>query len=183
MPLKSGPSSLPPFPLFSLTFHVLFQYPVNWPCWYPSLPIQALPPSCCQSDPSKKEMLVMSLPYKKAIDDFRLLKDKNVTIKSKDSWDQPPIPFKTHIWTPLLPISLLTIPPSALNSPYISPSQHTHPLRHQPVPHEAFLQHIMALPVSAPAHTLLNLNWPFYIFFTRQTLLTLQGPVQLLPIL
>ena len=37
-------------------------------------------------------------PYLKTSGDFWLLKDKNLTIKPKDSWDQPPIPFQAYIW-------------------------------------------------------------------------------------
>lgn len=46
----------------------------------------------------QKETLMISLPYLKTSGGFWLLKDKNLTIKPKDSWDQPPIPFQTYIW-------------------------------------------------------------------------------------
>lgn len=42
-------------------------------------------------------MLMISFTFFKTTDDFQLLKNKNLTIKPKDSHDQPAITLQTYI--------------------------------------------------------------------------------------
>lgn len=86
------------------------------------------------------------------------------TTKPKDSHDHSPFHFKP-LFGLLLPTSL-----SATPSPPPNPTLHYSPYTDSQCSLRTFLGQVMAFLVFALAHSLLRLNWPYYVFLTWQNL-------------